>query len=104
MSFKSNGNLDKLRKNLLELSDTNEVKLVDLMNSGFVSSCSQYSSLEELIDASGFKVESKEDFEAIPDEAWEKFIKSNTIYESWSEMQKAAVIVYTKTNLFKGLK
>jgi hypothetical protein len=74
------------------------------MNTDFISSCSQYSSLEELIDASGFKVESKEDFEAIPDDEWEEFIQSNTSHESWLEMQKAAVLAYTKASLFKGLK
>lgn len=104
MSFKSNGNLDKLRKNLSELSGTSEVKLVDLMNSTFISSCSQFSSLEALIDASDFKVESKEDFEAIPDDEWEVFIKSNTSHDSWLEMQKSALLSYTKNNLFKGLK
>lgn len=104
MSFKSNGNLDKLKKNLSELSGTNEVKLVELMNPDFISSCSQYSSLEELIDAAGFNVESKEDFEAIPDAEWEEFIVKNTSHESWLEMQKAALLIYTKANLFKGLK
>jgi hypothetical protein len=104
MSFKSNGNLDNLRKNLSELSGTTEVKLVDLMNADFISSCSEHSSLEELIDASGFKVESKEDFEAIPGEEWEVFIKDNTSHESWLEMQNSALLAYTKANLFKGIK
>lgn len=104
MSFKSNGNLEKLSKNLSELSGSSGVKLVDLMSSNFISSCSRYSSLEELFDSSGFKIESKEDFAAIPDEDWDAFIQGNTTHENWLEMQKAALLSYTKAHLFKGLK
>ena len=104
MSFKSNGNLEKLRINLSELPGTSEVKLVDLMNSNFISSCSRYSSLEELFDSSGFKIESKEDFSAIPDDDWNTFIQANTTYENWLEMQKAAMVSYAKAKLLKGLK
>tara|TARA_B100001059_G_C17787769_1_gene558202 strand:- start:349 stop:663 length:315 start_codon:yes stop_codon:yes gene_type:complete len=104
MSFKSNGNLDKLRKNLSELSGASEVKLVDLMDAEFVSGCSQYSSLEELFEASGFKIESKEDFSAIPDDEWEQFITSSTTFDSWLEMQKSAVASYAKKKLLGGLK
>lgn len=104
MSFKSNGNLDKLRKNLSELSGTSEVKLVDLMDAEFVSGCSQYASLEELFEASGFKIESKEDFLKIPDDEWDQFVTRNTSFESWLEMQKAAALAYAKKKLFSGLK
>lgn len=95
---------DKLEKNVSGLSDTDSISLDALMNPSFISSCSQYSSFEELVEASGFKVESKEDFAAIPDQEWEQFIQTNTSYESWIEMQQAAGINYVKAKLFKGLK
>jgi hypothetical protein len=104
MSIKSKENLEKLQKNFSELSGTTELMLVDIMDSQFIAGCSQYSSLEELFDSSGFKIDSKEDFEAIPDDEWEAFITSNTSYDSWLEMQKAAVTAYTQKKLFSGLK
>ena len=95
---------DTLEKNVSELSNTDSIPLNDLMNPSFISRCSQYSNFEKLIEASGFKVESKEDFAAIPDQEWEQFIQKNTSYESWIEMQQAAVVDYMKANLLKGLK
>lgn len=103
-TFKSNGNLKKLQKNMNDLSNTQAVPLTEIMNESFIAACSKFSSLEELIEASGFKVESKEDFEAIPNDEWEAFICSNTSYESWLEMQQCAGAEFTKAQLLKGLK
>lgn len=104
MSFNSNGNLGQLTKNLSELGTTSQVRLTDLLDAQFISSCSKYSSLEELFNGSGFKLESKEDFAAIPDDQWEAFIVSSTSFGSWQEMQYAALEAYTKKKLFSGLK
>ena len=103
MKFDLKG-LDQLEKNVSELSGTSSIPLGDLMNPGFISSCSQYSNLEELIEASGFKVETEEDFAAIPDQEWEQFIQTNTSYEGWIEMKDAALNRYVAANLTKGLK
>lgn len=96
--------LDQLSKNASELSGEHNVQMGELMNPKFISKCSQYSNLDELFDASGFKIESNEDFEAIPDKKWESFIQENTTYESWQEMREAAGVEYAKNMLFKGLK
>lgn len=96
--------LDQLEKNVSELSGTESIPLNDLMNPSFISSCSQYSNFKELIEAAGFKVESEEDFAAIPDQEWEQFIQTNTSYEGWIEMQKAAGLSYVTAKLLKGLK
>ena len=103
MKFDLRG-FDQLEKNLSELSGTHSIPLDDLMTPDFISSCSQYSNFEELIEASGFKVETEEDFAAIPDQEWEQFIQTNTSYESWIEMQEAAGFSYMESKLFKGLK
>ena len=103
MKFDLRG-LDQLEKNLSELSGTHSNPLDDLMTPDFISSCSQYSNFEELIEASGFKVETEEDFAAIPDQEWEQFIQTNTSYGSWIEMQKAAGVSHIESKLLKGLK
>lgn len=96
--------LEQLNKNASELSGEHSVQMGELMNPKFISNCSQYSNLDELFNASGFKIESNEDFEAIPDEKWESFIQENTTYESWQEMQEAAGVEYARNMLLKGLK
>ncbi|HGS5218724.1 TPA: hypothetical protein ACMDUP_004473 [Vibrio parahaemolyticus] len=104
MPIKSNNDgLKKLAKNARELDGKRQVKLTDLMTPEFIANCSDFRDLEHLFDESGFVVESKEDFEAIPDAAWEDFIVKNTSFASWEAMQKSAGEEYIKKQLFKGL-
>ncbi|MCD1651795.1 MULTISPECIES: hypothetical protein [Vreelandella] len=101
-NFDTSG-LDKLKKNMEEFQSNSQVKLVDMLSPAFMAQCSTYSSFEDMLDASGFKVESAEDFAAIPDEEWDAFVSKNTSYSSWEEMQKGAAKDYTKRQLTKGL-
>jgi hypothetical protein len=101
---KSNGNLDKLQKNIKNLAKTTSVTLPELMNETFIASCSKFSSVNDLFEASGFKLETKEDFAAVPEDEWDDFIQSNTSYENWQEMQKAAHSHYLRASINKGLK
>jgi len=104
MSVKSDfSGLDKLKKNLGELGDTNKVALVDLLSKEFLSSCSSFSSFEEFLNATGFKIESSEDFEAIPQQDMDQFVSKNTSYSTWAELLQAAAVEYAKRQLFKGL-
>jgi len=93
--------LKKFQQNLKDLGDQGKqgVPLTELMSPAFVASCSKFGSLQELFDSSGFKVESPEDFAAIPDQEWDSYIQANTTYSSWLEMQQAAVGDWTKRKL-----
>lgn len=104
MKIKSNGNLKQLQENLETISETTQVTLVELMPPQFISDCSRFTSLEAFFEASGFKIDSPEDFAAIPDNEWDIFIKENTTYENWSEMQEAAAAGYFKSALSKGMR
>lgn len=95
--------LEKLQKNMQELSKKTEIKMTELMSPSFVFGCSKFCTIEDLFDASGFTVESPADFAAIPDEEWEEFIVENTSFGSWSEMQHKAMEHYKKQQLHKGL-
>ncbi|CAI2797055.1 hypothetical protein K7402_04870 [Pseudomonas fluorescens group sp.] len=95
--------LDQLLKNAKEMEGTHQVKLTDTLNPEFVSSHSKFSDLEDLFAASGFKIDSPEDFAAIPDDEWDKFISENTDFTSWEEMQRSGGIEYMKAKLNKGL-
>jgi len=100
MSLKTNfDGLNKLKEKVEKLGNTTEVSLGTLLNDKFMSSNSKFGSLDELCKASGFKIESKEDFLAIPDDEWNKFISENTSFESWEAMQKSAFAEYVKGQL-----
>lgn len=94
---------DKLKQNIETLAATTEVKLGDMMNPAFISAHSRYANLDELVNGSVFKVETAEDFKAIPDAEWDVFIKENTDFENWQEMQAAAHSDYVAAIMGKGL-
>ena len=95
--------LEKLKKNLEKLDGTHEVQLGDLLTPKFILAHTKFSDLDDLLKSSGFKVDSAEDFKAIPDEEWDAFIKANSDFESWSEMQKTAGAEYFSGRLTEGL-
>lgn len=102
-------NLDKFFENAESLDEQRYgISLGQSINPSFLARCSKFSSIEEMFEASGFKIETTEDFKAIPDNEWEIFITENTIYSSWEEMQIAALseqaAVLATAHLTKGFK
>ncbi|MGD0292220.1 MAG: hypothetical protein ABSB30_00015 [Terracidiphilus sp.] len=91
--------LEELSNRASDLQGSHEVPLTELLTPGFLAGCSIFLSPDELFAASGFKVESTEDFAAIPDNEWDDFIQKNTSYETWNDMLSAASTEWTKANL-----
>ena len=98
--------LDKLEKQLKqmekgarELSKTNHVSFEELFPSSFMLKYTSFSSMDELINAGGFNVESQEDFEAIPDAEFDKHIAANTKFKNWEDMLGEATAQYTAKKL-----
>lgn len=94
--MKING-IDKLSKELSRLGDNakklskkDSVDFSELFNRKFLSKHSSFSSFEDLVDKSPFTINSNQDFEAIPDDEWEKFITENTDFSSWEDMKSEA--------------
>lgn len=105
MGIKFTG-MDRFRKQLQDLenkvqslSGQQAVPLNELLDPEFLAACSTFSSVNDMFERSGFKVESQEDFAAIPDDDWEDFICTNTSYLSWQEMLVAAGAAWTKRKL-----
>ncbi|MCD9539591.1 hypothetical protein [Photobacterium carnosum] len=86
--------LKKIEKSMTELDGKHEVSLLELMPDSFMSKNSNYTSLQELFDSSGFKIDSVEDFSEIPDEKWDAYINSSTTFENWDQMQEEALNLY----------
>ena len=92
---------DKLKKlaDDAEKLDGQSVPLSEVLTDEFVQKNSPFDSLDNLIKASGYTVESQEDLEAIPDEEWDRFISENTDFDSWQEMIDSAGAIYAKNKL-----
>lgn len=104
MSLKIKSNIEQLKKNLEELGNTKQLRFDELFTPEFLSEHSSFTSLEEMFGKSGFKVESADDFKAIPDQEWEDFIVGNTSFESWQNMQKAAAEAVMSKRMKQGFK
>lgn len=104
-SIKING-LDKLEKQLKqmekgakELSRTKQVSFGELFTASFMQKYTPFSSLDELLNAGGFNVESQEDFEAIPYIEFDKHIAATTKFSSWEDMLDEAASQYVAKKL-----
>ena len=98
--------LDKLEKQLKqmekgakELSRTKQVSFSELFTTSFMRKYTSFSTLDELLQAGGFKVESQEDFEAIPDAEFDKHIAATTRFKNWEDMLSEATTQYVAKKL-----
>ena len=105
MTFKITG-LDKLQKELNDLQKKAEaldgehqVPFSELFNVSFMRRHTNFESLEALIEAGGFKVETMDDFKAIPDQEWDEHIAKATSFPNWQEMMNEASTEWTKKQL-----
>ena len=55
-----------------------------------------------MFQASGFTIESQEDFDKIPDDEWDTFIKNNTRFPNWGEMVGTASSEFAARKLGLG--
>lgn len=105
MGIKITG-LDEFQRQLREFSDRVEaisgersVPMNELLTPSFLATCTLFNSADELFEKSGYKIESQEEFDAIPHERWDEFIRSNTSFGSWKEMLDAAGVAWAKERL-----
>jgi hypothetical protein len=83
-------NLEDLQAKAHELDGTHQIPADELFSSQFMRRHTRFCSFGEMVAASGFKVESTEDFAAIPDQDWDQFIRQETSFPNWAAMQEAA--------------
>jgi len=105
MKFEIRGS-DELVRKLEDLGQAAEslqgehsVSLETLFPDEFISNHTDFATLEELLASSEFELSSQEAFEAIPDEAWDEFVKSASDFSSWQEMMESAVVLWVSSNL-----
>lgn len=99
-TFKFSG-FDDLRRKLSDMANraekldgTHQVPLSDLLTRSFMRKHSRFSSFDKFLDASPFKVETSEDFDAIPDADMDAYVSSVTDFDSWEDMLGEATQEY----------
>lgn len=78
--------LDDLSQKAKSLDGTHSVPIEDLLTPSFISRYTRFANVDEFFAASGFKVESREDLEAIPEDKWDMYIRSVSSFHDWEAM------------------
>jgi hypothetical protein len=96
--------LEKFQKDLKNLANkardldgSHEIPMQDLLNRTFLQKYTRVSSFTELVEKSGFDVKSEADLKAVPDDAWDSYIRSISSFPNWDAMlSKAGELWVTK--------
>jgi len=95
MSFKwDDSELKKLQKKVKDISGEHDIPITDLMTDSFIRQHSKFDTFQTLLDASGIK-----NAEEIGNDAFSKFISTNTTFGSWDELKVAAGKEYVTRKL-----
>ena len=94
--------ITRLQRRLERIEGTQSVSFADLFTDEFMLLHSDFQSISAMLDASGFRVESAEDFAAIPADEWDAFIKARSRFESWEAMRGAAGAEWMSRQLKDG--
>lgn len=78
--------LEDLAKGAEELDGEHEVPFGEIFPPSFMKRYTTFESIEKMVEASGYKVENAEDFKAIPETAWDSFVRQRTKFDNWSDM------------------
>lgn len=91
--------LDNLKRKAEAIDGTHQVSFSELFNASFMRSHTNLESFDALIEAGGFKVETEDDFKAIPEQEWDQHIAKTTKFSNWQEMINAAGAEWAKKQL-----
>ena len=81
--------LKRLQNRLEELDGTHQVPFDELFSPDFMIEFTDFTSIDEMFEASGFKTDTEEDFALIPDVEMDAFVARTTRFASWEEMRTA---------------
>lgn len=84
-------NLRKMQERAKQLAGPHELTFNEMFSPDFMRARTQFGSIQELFDASGFQFETQEDYTRITQsEEWKAFIARTTKFASWDEMRATA--------------
>jgi hypothetical protein len=96
--------LDEMRRKLETLqrraaSLSGPVAFEDLFPPEFMRRYTDFRSIDDLVAASGYTVQSTDDFEKIPQADWDSLIQATTRFKNWDAMQAKAAEEYAERRL-----
>ena len=91
--------LEELVRKIEDLDGSHDIPLSEFFTDEFVLFNTDFNSISEMIDASGFSVQTSEDFANIPDDEWEKHVCQHYRFTSWEEMKGAAAKLWVSGKL-----
>jgi hypothetical protein len=103
MGFETSGfdelyeDLNNMSKEVTELSKINAIGFKQLFSDSFIRRHTQFSTLNELFENSGFIIKSEEDFDTIDENELNKHLSAKTDFDSWDNMLGKAYDEYAAT-------
>ncbi|MNH75605.1 hypothetical protein D3C73_278490 [compost metagenome] len=91
--------MKKMQKAAKDLEEESEVSFEILFNETFMAKYTSRRSFDDFLTYGGFIVNSQEGFEAIPDDEFDAYVKKETKFDSWEEMQETAMGEYVAKQL-----
>ncbi|MGQ9007630.1 hypothetical protein ACTXHP_05270 [Bacillus stercoris] len=92
-------NIKKMQNKAKELEKGQEVQLDVLFTESFMKKNTNFLSFDEMLNKSPFTIESQQDFESIPVDSWDDFVRENSKFFNWEEMQQEATNLYMAKQL-----
>ncbi|PYG89854.1 hypothetical protein LY28_00452 [Ruminiclostridium sufflavum DSM 19573] len=83
----TNEETDKIQKK----DDAYNVSFYIIFSDKFMRKYTVFNSFKEMLEKSGLKIETEEDFEKISDYELDLFIRNNSDFDSWEELVQEAV-------------
>jgi len=101
MNNKNKSDLDNLTESLEKNAEKSKqslsmVSFTDLFTPSFMTTYTQFANFSELLVFGKFQVNSLQEFMALLNKEFDKFIAKTTKFKSWEEMQSTAVADYIK--------
>ena len=91
--------LSDLAAKAAELKGEHSVPISDLFPDTFMVENTGFTTIQEMLDASGFPANTSEEFSAIPDDLWDAFVVSRTNFPSWKAMLEAGTAKWVSRKL-----
>lgn len=78
--------IGEIQSGLGDLDGEHTISFEEMFPPNFMKNYTDFDSIGDMMDESGFSVETSEDFEKIPDDDWDKFVSNRTRFSTWSTM------------------
>ena len=93
------GGLKDLQKKLEGLPEEQAVTFDKLFPPAFMAQYTDFKTIDEMLDATGDKIDGADDFDALPEGVWEKLVKQRTRFKDWEDMKGKAAQEWTAQEL-----